>query len=400
METLSPLRRFVYTWSLLGVVLAIFFVPIDLYLIPFQQELTMWIWGKPIGWSYTWITGHAAPHVAVFSDSLSFYLLLGWLAVATAVFVPLLLHRYDVYGVRFRAWMMLMIRLYLAMQLGRYGLAKLLKTQFYLPEPNTLYTPIGELTPDIAFWSVMGTSPTYNLVTGWLEMGCAIGLLIPLYYRSASLLSVVLLGQILLINISFDISVKGFSALLLLMALLLCAPGWRGLWSLLVPSRHNQLQASTWKVPLKSTGQQIVFLGGCLFIGLELFWAAKAHQFQWDDQVERPPLHGAYRVISNPLVDSGFAYVFFHRRNYLILRNLQGHDHRFPVHVDTLSKRYYWRIRSGEWKSGKYQYQDSGRILLLKPAPGHDSLRANVLPWESLPLLQQPFHLTIDQPAQ
>ena len=38
---------------------------------------------------------------------------------------------------------------FLALQLLQYGFDKVFKHQFYLPEPNTLYTPLGLLPPDL-----------------------------------------------------------------------------------------------------------------------------------------------------------------------------------------------------------------------------------------------------------
>lgn len=381
---------------LIVLVLAIIFIPVELFLLPFQQSLTQWVWGYPISWSYLWIAGQEAPHVAVFSDSLSFYLLLGWLFVLAACLVPLFRYRYPTRWSSWQTWMLLFVRIYLALHLARYGLAKLMKTQFYLPEPNTLYTPIGELAPDLALWSALGTSATYNIVTGLMELICAIALMVPRFFRLASLFSVLLLAQIVLLNWSFDISVKGFSSLLLIMALILSMPGWRVLFNQFVSSGERSSSHAGWTILSWTRMQQVVFGVGCLFVFVELFWTAKAHQFQWDDWAERPPLHGAYQVQGDSSQASPYTHVFVHRRGYLILRDTSGRDQRFPLLVDTAVKRYYWQLPAGTWQSGQYQWQDSGRFLMFKPAPGIDSIRASALNWRALPLLQRPLHLTID----
>ena len=48
----------------------------------------------------------------------------------------------------------------------KYGADKLFKHQFYIPEPNTLHTPLGYLSKDILFWSSMSSSYLYNLFMG------------------------------------------------------------------------------------------------------------------------------------------------------------------------------------------------------------------------------------------
>lgn len=392
------LLRWIYTWLLIGLVLAAVFIPVELYLVPFQQSLTQIIWGYPIAWSYNWVIGKDAPHTAVFSDSISFYLLLGWMFILSAFLVPLFRVRLQARWASWHSFLGLIIRLYLALHLARYGLAKLMKTQFYLPEPNTLYTPVGEMAPDLVLWSALGASPLYNMVTGLLEFGCALALLVPRLYRLASFLSVMLLAQIVLLNWSFDISVKGFSTLLLMMSLLLSLPGWRVLYEQFMCNQDGVSSKWRWVMPTLSRNQWVFFGMGCLFVGVELVWTAQAHRFQWDDHAERPPLHGAYRVLPLASSSSAYSHVFVHRRGYLILRDTVGIDTRFPLQVDTASKRYYWQLPSGTWEGGQYNWLDSGRALTLNPAPGQDSLRLAVLNWRALPLLQHPFHWTIDQP--
>ncbi|MBL0144471.1 MAG: hypothetical protein IPP48_00540 [Chitinophagaceae bacterium] len=63
---------------------------------------------------------------------------------------------------------------YLIIILLKYGLDKIFKTQFYLPEPNTLFTTVGHLDKDILFWSTMGSSHLYNTITGCIEILAAV----------------------------------------------------------------------------------------------------------------------------------------------------------------------------------------------------------------------------------
>ena len=55
------------------------------------------------------------------------------------------------------------------MQVAGYGVQKLLMQQFFTPEANTLYTPLGRLDKDILFWTTMGLSRGYNIFLGVVE---------------------------------------------------------------------------------------------------------------------------------------------------------------------------------------------------------------------------------------
>ena len=108
---------------------------------------------------------------------------------------------------------------YLIFVLLWYGLNKVFLQQFPIPEANILYSNFGVLQKDILYWSVLGLAPIYTFLIGFVE--CSIAFL--LFFRKTRLfglfLSLLSFSYIFIINISFDISVKIFSALLILIAI-------------------------------------------------------------------------------------------------------------------------------------------------------------------------------------
>lgn len=101
-----------------------------------------------------------------------------------------------------------------------YGWYKLIGVQFYAPSANILFTPFGQLSKDIAFWSLVGSSPLFSISLGIIELITALLLLVKRTQFLAAVLSLFVFGFIFLINLSFDISVKGLSGSLLLFALM------------------------------------------------------------------------------------------------------------------------------------------------------------------------------------
>lgn len=108
---------------------------------------------------------------------------------------------------------------YLIFVLLSYGLNKVFLQQFPQPEYNILYSNFGFLQKDILYWSVLGLAPIYTFLIGFIE--CCIAFL--LFFRKTRLIGLLFallsFSYISIINISFDISVKIFSFLLILITI-------------------------------------------------------------------------------------------------------------------------------------------------------------------------------------
>jgi len=108
---------------------------------------------------------------------------------------------------------------YLIVVLLIYGFNKLFLEQFPEPESNILYTNFGMLQKDILYWSVLGLAPTYTFFIGLVE--CLTAFL--LFFKRTRLIGLLLaflsFNYIFIVNVSFDISVKVFSLLLLLVTI-------------------------------------------------------------------------------------------------------------------------------------------------------------------------------------
>ena len=112
----------------------------------------------------------------------------------------------------------------LAFFLLKYGVDKIFKVQFYFPEPNTLFTPLGYLSKDILFWSTVGSSYSYSVISGIVEIIPALLLLSRKTRLLGALVAFGVLLHVLIINFSFDISVKILSSYLLILSLILILP--------------------------------------------------------------------------------------------------------------------------------------------------------------------------------
>lgn len=264
--------------------------------------------------------------------------------------------------------------------LMKYGWDKLVKMQFYLPEPNTVYTPLGQLSKDIAFWSVTGSSYSYNLFLGISELLVALLLLFNRTRFFGSILSIVTFTQIVWINYSFDISVKGLAFTLLLASLLL---------SLSYLEKWKQIFGFPTTIPIESSKHTIPRIVKWIFVLLILIECCyptfKSGNFN-DDTAKRPLHHGAYEIIGNPT----FKKVFIHRRGYIIL---QSFNDQFIDFKAVQTNNGNWRIVDTNkhlaiqlnWR------KEIGEIVI-----NSSNYKLKSLPYRSLPLLKNDVHIFSD----
>ncbi|MBC8161469.1 MAG: hypothetical protein H7Z42_09655 [Roseiflexaceae bacterium] len=121
-------------------------------------------------------------------------------------------------------WLRVVLRFTLLLAMISYGSQKVIPAQFADPALSQLIQPVGEVSPMGLLWMFMGYSASYTVFTGLAEL--AGGLL--LISRRTTLLGALIcagvMSQVLMLNLSYDVPVKLYSAHLLAMALFLIAP--------------------------------------------------------------------------------------------------------------------------------------------------------------------------------
>ncbi|MNU63823.1 hypothetical protein D3C71_530810 [compost metagenome] len=260
--------------------------------------------------------------------------------------------------------------------LFKYGWDKIVKTQFYLPEPNILYTPFGKLSKDIAYWSLTGSSYTYTVALGCIELLTALLLLFKRTQFLASLLAVVVFGQIVLINFSFDISVKVLSCSLLFFSLIYtsCFPeNWRGIFGF-----KNNLSFTK-----NSRNHQIIKGIFALLILLECTLPSFRHGNFNDDKFPRLKHHGAYEVLHSLEIK----HVFIHRDGYIILQNSKDEFRDFKLNVSNSDR--YLALEyplTCIWNKTK-------NVLIIQT----DTFQIQKIPYRKLPILKESFHTFSDE---
>jgi hypothetical protein len=116
-------------------------------------------------------------------------------------------------------WLRHLTRLILIFVMVRYGIFKIFPMQMSRPSLGVLNEPVGQSSPMSLLWTLIGSSPVYQILSGVFETLCAVLLLFEATALLGTLLGIVVISNVLLFNFCFDIPVK-LGALLILFGFL------------------------------------------------------------------------------------------------------------------------------------------------------------------------------------
>ncbi|SHH02159.1 hypothetical protein SAMN05421866_1850 [Chryseobacterium oranimense] len=370
-------------WTGAGIffLLFILFFPLD-FLGDFQKETSLLVFGNLTNWISKEIFKTGNARIDFSSDSISMLVLVFVLLILSFVTALLLKRRFSRQILFFSKEIVIV---YLAVVLMKYGLDKVFKAQFYLPEPNILYSRFGNLDKDILFWSVMGTSRFYSISTGIVELLASLMIIFRKTRVLGLLISVGILVNILLINLGFDISVKFFSLILLSMAVFALKDEWFPLYRFLILKQKVQLEETepdTKALPLWIFSRT-AFIG---FSVVTILFPYVNNGNYNDDLAKRPFLHGAFENLDQ---NSDIRYIFLHRKNYMILMDKE--EKMTDFHYNQGSKdQLLLEDYSGGRISVRFSYNKKDSLLML--GFGKHIIKAKELNWKRMSALRPLLH--------
>ncbi|MGV3461513.1 MAG: hypothetical protein ACO1N9_13780 [Flavobacterium sp.] len=367
--------------------LCIVFVPIAFVSGDLQLQATSFLFSKPVLTLQGLLFDDSFTKILFSSDTRSLNILIALLGI---IAFPIAFFLKDRFKIVYYA--QVIIAYYLAFILLKYGFDKIFLGQFYTPEPNILYTPFGRLSKDILYWSTMGISPVYSVITGSIEVLAALLLIFRRTRALGLLLSLVVMLQIVIVNFSFDISVKTFSLLLFGMVIFAAWPVLKTLYQVFVSGQPQVYRYKSITVKPHLKKRLKAFITGLMLI--QIFYL----HFTSEDSSE---LNGAYvveQVIYNgkPLINVDFPVkrIFFHKDNFIIFQN--NHDEMTDYHYKQDTEKQLLVLSDYKGNTHIVSYGFSGNFLVLNFESQNMHITAKPLPWKELPALQDDFHFTID----
>jgi hypothetical protein len=401
------MKKFVYHVFLVFSLLGVLFIPFSFRCLQFQDEITKFLFEDVILFIASVFDFIRISNPEVTSDSTTFYLLMVVLFFIAIILLALLsrLDLWKKHEATIVKGIQLVLTFYLSVIMLKYGFDKIFKAQFYLPEPNTLFTPLGMLDKDIAYWSTMGASRTYSIFMGFAEVIPAI----LLFFTRTRILGLFILWGVLtnvvFVNFGFDISVKLYSSFLWLICFLLLVPSLRSMISFFVLNKSTTLTSFSGKSFIESRTKRIVLKGALLFLFLIESLSPYVISGQYnDDETPRNPLHGAYKVVDVEMKEGeedkfemDLSRLFVHRNNYLILQYDDDRMEDFHLEMDSSKEQFILTNYEGEKMVLPYKYSETTKTLVLEFSDLGMMVYAESIPWRELPLLQPLFHWTVDE---
>ncbi len=210
---MSPpfLTRFLFTYTLLNVFnYGIWLLPFGRQLRHLQMELTYPV-VRFFGTTVLGMERVALPRVGTGSSDTSFdYAFMVLTLLLAAVIAAVWTYRYSRSWPNLERWLRVIVRYGLAGNMLAYGMVKVLPIQFAALSTHTMAQTYGASSPSQLLWSFMGYSQPYVFIAGALELLGAL-----LLFRRTTLLGAiicaVLLLQVALLNLCYDVPVKLFS---------------------------------------------------------------------------------------------------------------------------------------------------------------------------------------------
>ena len=187
-------------------------------------------------------------------------------------------------------------RIWLATVMVSYGAYKVIPSQFPAPPLDRLLQPYGDSSPMGILWTFMGASAAYTIFSGISEMLGGLLLIARRTTLLGALVCIGVMGNVVMLNFSYDVPVKLYSSHLLATAVFLALPDLRRLANLFVfnrkvePAELHPLFRRNWL----NRSAQFLRLALVLFAAGMGLWVS--YQGWRDYGNKKPPLYGIWEV--------------------------------------------------------------------------------------------------------
>jgi len=271
----------------------------------------------------------------------------------------------------------LYLRLFLARTMFSYGFDKVIPNQFSPMDPPRLTQFIGETSPGGFAWTFLGFSIAYEVFAGLMEVASATLLLLRRTQTLGALVGAVVLTNVFMLNMSFDIPVKQYSLHLLLMCVFLVALDRERLINLFLrartvaPPQHIDL-FTTRRARLGAWGAGIALV---LWIVAGNLYGELRGLHEFGRLAPRGPLYGIFEVeevvkngaVQPPLLTDGTLWRRFATSSRRALVRLAT-DSLVRYGLQTDSVKHVATLANGpdstKWMRLTYAFSDSTHLAL------------------------------------
>jgi hypothetical protein len=332
----------------------------------------------------------------------------------TAVVVWSVLDRKRLEYQKLYQWLRLYVRVILGITMLGYGASKVIKTQFPPLYLSTLVEPYGESSPMGLLWSFMEFSGPYTVFTGIVEMLAGTLLFVPRLALLGGLLGAAAMTNVVMLNMSYDVPVKLYSFLYLVMSAFVVAPDLGRLAGFFV---FNRKVGAAVAPPLfrrlwlnrSLLGLQLVL---CLVFATTELFGSYSRAKEYGFLAPKQPLYGIWSVeeftvdgeLRPPLLtdDLRWQRVIFDRfPGVVAMQKMSSERVRYLLDLDLAKKRFALSKRADpKWKSELTVEQPQPELLLLDGKMDGRQIHAKLhrQPDDKFLLMNRGFHWVNEVP--
>ncbi|MFM2394461.1 MAG: hypothetical protein RLZZ546_2443 [Bacteroidota bacterium] len=330
----------------------------------FMDGLVYKIWNFPVQWISRNILGNgeALSTEVTGSGDTTFHWILFFLhiviSLVSALFICFLDKRRKSYIELFE-YIKVYVRYYLAYFLLFYGIIKIFCLQMPSPYLTTLNQPLGDFTPMGLLWSFIGASKSYSILIGATETLAGCLLMFRKSYVLGAFLTFLVMLNVFVLNMCYDVPVKLFSFFLIIVSLYLLHPYFTNLYHLIISKKQIIVREDKplfknkrWQAPLSIAKFLIIVwmfytnISGILKI-----------QKEFGSLAPTAPLHGKYRAITYNISENMYHPFWNDSKNikeliidktgigYAKVTMVNDNENFVSFHVDTTHKIIYMGIK-------------------------------------------------------
>lgn len=310
-------------------------------------------------------------------------------------------------------WLCVLVRYFVAFMMLGYGFAKVFHLQMPYPYLSRLVQPYGDSSPMGLAWTYVGQSKAFSVFVGLSEVICGLLLLFRKTTLVGALLSLVVMGNVVVINFCYDVPVKLFSSMLELMSFYLIATYCVPLYRLFIqhkpgvlPNYSQPFFAKKWvRVGVKLL--KVLVIADALFSNISgSIDSAK----QYGDNSPKPPLYGIYNsdvVIRNndtipPLTTDTTMWrqVIIQANGYAKIKMMNDSLRNYSFTVDTVAKTAIVYAYTDTVNKASFKYVKEGTSLILTGRVKSDSVYMRFTRYDekNFRLMNRGFHWINEYP--
>lgn len=330
-----------------------------------------------------------------FSDSIVHYKVVGAAVLPALIIAGISYYKKNNFNID--QHLHVIINYILIFFLLKYGFDKIFKNQFYFPEPNILHTPLGSLHKDILYWSTMGTSYSYNVFMGLLEIVPAVLMVFRKTRFLGSFIAFAVLLNVWAVNFSFDITVKLFSSLLLACTIYQLWFYRKVIAAITTLNFSNNFQdALTNRTKSSLLNRLVKGTILSLFI-VEIFTPFIESETLNQDNRQKPSFYGSFYIEQNEensIIPGNTSRIHFHKDGYLITENNQQEFEDYKIDMSIGNNSF-----SIKATNHLFRFYEEKNTVQLKVIKNKDTCNLNLrrIKNQNLPISNDGFHLTAEQ---